>query len=129
METKTIITGLESLASKYKYNKVCLNEIDYYKTLISAINKLKNLSNRIDNDKTCVLPCNIGDVYWQYSEIDKRINKYKVSMLQQKSDKTWKIRLSDLDCKFHSVCDVAAEDLHSNYFKTFEEAANHSFPK
>lgn len=79
---KTIIERLEILTNKYQYDKVCLNEIDYYEILISAIDKLKNLSNKID--KICVLPCSIGDAYWQYSEINKRINKYRISILQQK---------------------------------------------
>ena len=68
-------------------------------------------------------PCNVGDVVWFIEPTDWLQTKWrcdcgKVSMIQQKSDKTWKFRIS----KGRSVADYAAERIGKTVFFSKEEA-------
>jgi hypothetical protein len=69
------------------------------------------------------LPAYIGQRVWllyvhYYKEIYSKVEEGKVSMLQQKVDGTWKIRIS----RNGSVSDYTVEDFGKNVFLT-EEAA------
>lgn len=44
-------------------------------------------------DRLIVLPCKVGDTVWRV--YPNKIVESRISMLQQKSDGTWKVRLSD----------------------------------
>jgi hypothetical protein len=68
-----------------------------------------------------VPPCYIGQEIWHITKhYDGRIEigKGKVSMLQQKSDKSWKIRISVNS----SVWDITPNEIGTRYFLTKEEA-------
>lgn len=68
-----------------------------------------------------VPPCYIGQDIWHITEhYDGRIEtrKGKVSMLQQKSDKSWKIRITVNS----SVCDFTPNEIGTRYFLTREES-------
>lgn len=65
--------------------------------------------------------CLVGDIVWGLSWDTKEPLKYKVSMLQQKADKSWKVRLSPQQgCP--GVFDVTLDEFNKNYFQTREEA-------
>ena len=68
-----------------------------------------------------VPPCYIGQEIWHITKhYDGRneIRKGKVSMLQQKSDKSWKIRITVNS----SVWDFTPNEIGTEYFLTKEEA-------
>ena len=68
-----------------------------------------------------VPPCFIGQEIWHITKhYDGRIEirKGKVSMLQQKSDKSWKIRITVNS----SVWDFTPNEIGTEYFLTREEA-------
>ena len=68
-----------------------------------------------------VPPCYIGQEIWYIrNHYDGRIEiiKGKVSMLQQKSDKSWKIRITVNS----SVWDFTSNEIGTEYFLTREEA-------
>lgn len=70
-----------------------------------------------DKSKFIEIPCSIGDEIWRINWRNEVILS-TVSMLQQKRDKTWKIRLSDDG----SVFDVTPDDIGKTIFLTREEA-------
>lgn len=68
-----------------------------------------------------VPPCYIGQEIWYISKhYDGRIEiiKGKVSMIQQKADKSWKIRITVNS----SVWDFTPNEIGTEYFLTREEA-------
>jgi hypothetical protein len=68
-----------------------------------------------------VSPCYIGQDVWHITEhYDGRIElgKGKISMLQQKADKSWKIRITVNS----SVWDFTPDEIGKRYFLTKEEA-------
>ena len=68
-----------------------------------------------------VPPCYIGQEIWHMSyRFDGRVElkKGKVSMLQQKADKSWKIRITVRS----SVWDFTPNEIGKIYFLTKEEA-------
>lgn len=74
----------------------------------------------IDNG-VIIPPCYIGQEIWHITKhYDGRneIRKGKVSMLQQKSDKSWKIRITVNS----SVWDFTPDEIGTEYFLTKEEA-------
>ena len=70
-----------------------------------------------------VPPCKVGDTVWwlttaNWQQTDWKIVESKVSMLQQKADKSWKIRISHNS----SVFDITTDELGKTVFLTKEEA-------
>ena len=68
-----------------------------------------------------VPPCKVGQLIWHITRhYDGRIDlmEGKVSMLQQKADKSWKIRISVRS----SVWDFTPSEIGQIYFLTREEA-------
>ena len=68
-----------------------------------------------------VPPCYIGQDIWQIKEYYNgriEIRKGKVSMLLQKADKTWKIRITVKS----SVWDFSPSEIGKRYFFSKEEA-------
>lgn len=68
-----------------------------------------------------VPPCYIGQEIWQITKYYDgliEIRKGKVSMLQQKSDKSWKIRITVNS----SVWDFTPNEIGTRYFFTREQA-------
>lgn len=66
-------------------------------------------------------PCKVGDTVWHlmtHYDGQKGIRKGKVSMLQQKADKSWKIRITVNS----SVWDFTPNEIGTLYFLTREEA-------
>lgn len=69
------------------------------------------------------LPCAVGDTVWwlttaNWEQTKWKIVEVKVSMLQQKADKSWKIRLTHMS----SVFDITTDELGKTVFLTKEEA-------
>lgn len=70
-----------------------------------------------------VPPCNVGDIVWFIESIDWQQTKWscdcgKVSMIQQKSNKTWKFRIST----GNRLADYASERIGKTVFFSKEEA-------
>lgn len=82
----------------------------------------------LDKKQYIKLPAYVGQQVWLvYTWFDGRveIKEGKVSMLQQKVDKTWKIRIS---CN-GSVSDYTVEDFGNYVFLTREAAEAHASQK
>ena len=62
--------------------------------------------------------CSVGDTVW-YTYYRKSPEKCRVSMLQQKSDKSWKIRLTP---EGGGVFDITLERFNNYCFYDYEEA-------
>lgn len=69
-----------------------------------------------------VLPCKIGDVFWIKWVGD--IKRARCSMLTQKADGSWKVRVS-VDNGWGSSVDVSLDEIGKILFKTKEEAETH----
>ncbi len=70
-------------------------------------------------EKEIRLPsCSVGDVVW-YTHYRKEPMKCKVSMLQQKADKSWKVRLT---LPYSGVFDITMDEFNKFCFFTQKEA-------
>ncbi len=70
-----------------------------------------------------VPPCKVGDTVWwlttaNWQQTEWRIVEARVSMLQQKADKSWKIRITHNS----SVFDITTDKLGKSVFLSREEA-------
>ena len=70
-----------------------------------------------------VPPCKVGDKVWwlttaNWQQTEWKIVEVKVSAIQQKADKSWKIRITHNS----SVWEFKVEDIGTRYFLTKEEA-------
>ena len=66
-------------------------------------------------------PCKVGDTVWElYTQYNGNviIREGKISMLAQKADKSWKVRITVNS----SVWDFKVNDIGTRYFLTKEEA-------
>lgn len=73
------------------------------------------------NNGVIVPPCYIGQEIWylcEHYDGSVEIKKGKISMLQQKADKSWKFRITINS----SVWDFKVDDIGVRYFLTKEEA-------
>ena len=78
-----------------------------------------------DKSRFIELPCAVGDKAWwlttaNWQQTEWKTEEVRVSMLQQKADKSWKIRLTHNS----SVFDITTEDIGKTVFLTKEEAEN-----
>lgn len=69
------------------------------------------------------LPCEVGQTLWvvetaNWQRTEWKVTEAKVSMLQQKADKSWKIRISIRS----SVYDVTLDEIGKTVFLSKEEA-------
>lgn len=79
------------------------------------------IADKLIAEGVIIPPCYIGQEIWHITKhYDGRneIRKGKVSMLQQKSDKSWKIRITVNS----SVWDFTPDEIGTEYFLTREEA-------
>ena len=76
---------------KYLNEKIELSELYGYIFTHSTLRKWSN--EIIDRCKCVEVPCQVGDSVWTYSP-RYGIVEAKVSMITQKVDKSWKIRIS-----------------------------------
>lgn len=106
-----------------------MNDRDRLTELIEQAEGLKNndfpsveeIADYLLANGVIVLPCYIGQEVWYLSEHfngSVEIEKGKISMLQQKADKSWKFRFSHNS----SVWDFKIDDIGVRYFLTKEEA-------
>lgn len=77
----------------------------------------KNKANFVE------LPCKVGDKVWLIKSLNWQrtewgIKEGKVSMIQQKADKSWKFRVTEN----HSVQDYTIDSIGKTVFLTKEEA-------
>ena len=70
----------------------------------------------------CIPPCKIGDVFYRlwYGFDSAEVNEYRVSMITQKADKSWRIRATDTDSGFQ--IDLPFDECVKHAYKTREEA-------
>lgn len=71
-----------------------------------------------DKSKFVELPCCVGDTVW-YIGWREDVLKCRVSMLQQKADKSWKVRISPPNS---GVFDITLDEFGKRVFLTKEEA-------
>lgn len=69
-----------------------------------------------------VPPCQIGDVFYaiDWSRWGSEVKEYRISMLQQKRDKTWRIRAKDTQSDYQ--VDWAYDDYRERAYSTREAA-------
>lgn len=72
-----------------------------------------------DKSKFVELPCLVGDTMWYVRSWSKEIKKCRVSMLQQKADKSWKFRIS---YPGGGVSDFTLDEIGKYVFLTEEDA-------
>ena len=70
----------------------------------------------------CIPPCKIGDVFYRvcYGFDSSEIEKYRVSMVTQKADRSWRIRATDTESSFQ--INWSLDDFSKRAYKTREEA-------
>ena len=84
---------------------------------------LDRLRELVEMDSAgCIPPCKIGDVFYRvyYGFDSSEIKKYRVSMVTQKSDRSWRIRATDTESSFQ--IDWSLDDFSKRAYKTREEA-------
>lgn len=103
---------------------------DEYNDVLKAI--IKDGERMITNDRLrelvemdsagCIPPCKIGDVFYRvyYGFDSPEIEKYRVSMVTQKADRSWRIRATDTESSFQ--IDWSLDDFSKRAYKTREEA-------
>ena len=70
----------------------------------------------------CIPPCKIGDVFYRvcYGFDSSEIEKYRVSMVTQKADRSWRIRATDTEESIQ--IDWSLDDFSKRAYKTRAEA-------
>lgn len=84
---------------------------------------LDRLRELVEMDKAnSVPPCQIGDVFYaiDWSRWGSEVKEYRISMLQQKRDKAWRIRAKDTQS--HYQVDWAYDDYRERAYSTREAA-------
>lgn len=84
---------------------------------------LDRLRELVEMDKAnSVPPCQIGDVFYaiDWSRWGSEVKEYRISMLQQKRDKAWRIRAKDTQS--HHQVDWAYDDYREQAYSTREAA-------
>lgn len=84
---------------------------------------LDRLRELVEMDSAgCIPPCKIGDVFYRvyYGFNSPEIEKYRVSMVTQKADRSWRIRATDTESSFQ--IDWSLDDFSKRAYKTREEA-------
>lgn len=116
-------TGLEpeNIISAADMAKIAcaLHEFNVYKKL-GSLDRLREL---VEMDSAgCIPPCKIGDVFYRvcYGFDSSEIEKYRVSMVTQKADRSWRIRATDTESSFQ--IDWSLDDFSKRAYKTREEA-------
>lgn len=84
------------------------------------LDRLRELAEM--NSAGCIPPCKIGDVFYRvcYGFDSSEIEKYRVSMVTQKADRSWRIRATDTESSFQ--IDWSLDDFSKRAYKTREEA-------
>lgn len=83
--------------------------------------QIEAIANYLLENGVVVLPCKVGQKVWMlmlWSKSPAEIIEGKVSMLQQKADGTWKIRIT----RRSSVEDITPDEIGKTVFLTREEA-------
>lgn len=84
---------------------------------------LDRLRELVEMDSAgCIPPCKIGDVFYRvcYGFDSSEIQKYRVSMVTQKADRSWRIRATDTEESIQ--IDWSLDDFSKRAYKTREEA-------
>lgn len=98
------------------------NEVSQRFSLTAKI-PLDRLRELVEMDSAgCIPPCKIGDVFYRvcYEFDSSEIEKYRVSMVTQKADRSWRIRATDTESSFQ--IDWSLDDFSKRAYKTREEA-------
>jgi hypothetical protein len=103
---------------KRKYDHFCdqcgINKDSHY---------TENLADYLLENGVIVPPCKVGDNVWlkkplNWQHMEWGIEEGKISMIQQKADKSWKFRVTEN----HSVQDYTVDSIGKTVFFTREEA-------
>lgn len=81
-----------------------------------ALKKLAAYEDAEEQGRLVILPCKIGDMVYYFDPYD-RIVSGKITMIQQKADKTWKFRVTTAFSH-----DVTIDAIGKTVFLTREEA-------
>lgn len=84
---------------------------------------VEQIANHLIENGVVLPPCKVGDKVWLLTSLNwKRtewgIKEGKVSMVQQKADKSWKFRVTEN----HSVQDYTVDSIGKTVFLTKEQA-------
>ena len=113
---------LERLAAVYNQRVSMRDEVSERFSLTAKI-PLDRLRELAEMDSAgCIPPCKIGDVFYRvyYGFDSSEIEKYRVSMVTQKADRSWRIRATDTESSFQ--IDWSLDDFSKRAYKTREEA-------
>lgn len=113
---------LERLAAVYNQRVSMRDEVSQRFSLTAKI-PLDRLRELVEMDSAgCIPPCKIGDVFYRvyYGFDSPEIEKYRVSMVTQKADRSWRIRATDTESSFQ--IDWSLDDFSKRAYKTREEA-------
>lgn len=121
--------AIDRLAA-YEDTGLTPEQVSAAKTIIGAIltgdtGKVKRIRELAEADKegrVVVLPCKIGNVLFRPLSWRNIIEKCTVSLLTQKADKSWKIRLTSEN--FRTTFEITINDIGKTVFLTSEEAEN-----
>lgn len=97
-------TGMYRVTMWTEYDGMCLENECWF--------------NAYEEKEICLPSCSVGDIVW-YTHYQKEPLKCKVSMLQQKADKNWKIRLTPPNT---GVFDITMDEFNNFCFFTQKEA-------
>ena len=101
---------------KEKLNELLDTMIDEYEGKNLSTEKI---ADYLIQNGVVLLPCKVGDIVWlAFSCLDSEAVKGKISMLQQRADGSWKIRVADSV----GVNDFPITEIGDVIFFTKEEA-------
>lgn len=104
--------------------KKCINCIHYklcarHGEILDILNGGVICDMFTNESRVVQLPCLVGDTMWYVRSWRKDIQKCRVSMLQQKANKSWKFRISYPD---GGVSDFTLDEIGKYIFLTEEDA-------
>lgn len=119
--------AIDRLAA-YEGTGLTPEQVSAAKTIIGAIltgdtGKVKRIRELAEADKegrVVVLPCKIGNVLFRPLSWRNIVEKCTVSLLTQKADKSWKIRLTSEN--FRTTFEITINDIGKTVFLTSEDA-------
>lgn len=114
---RTIIVDIE------KHHESTIRRLALIEDILGGDYDLDRLRELVEMDKAnSVPPCQIGDVFYaiDWSRWGSEVKEYRISMLQQKRDKAWRIRAKDTQS--HYQVDWAYDDYREQAYSTREAA-------
>ena len=126
----TTLEYMEKELEKHKRNYDCQvnrqapeKDIENIRNKIEYYSEVCGILRLYENGNVIFPPCNVGDKVWlikslNWQQTEWGIKEGKISMIQQKADKSWKFRVTEN----HSVQDYTVDKIGKTVFLTKEEA-------